>query len=104
MVAACVTMKITCDIINTNLCISTISWIGSRGADNMSGDVLGVSCQRSEFLLTKMRPPRMSIEMLVQLEPIKIPARDKSLSFSTREGGIANIMVSRSVKIWKLTF
>ena len=70
----------------------------------MSGVVLGVGFRGSEFVLMKSRLPRLPIERLAHWELVKIPAIEKYVSFSTREGGIANIMVSRSVKIWKLTF
>ena len=81
---------------------STISWSGSRGADNISGYVLVVGWWRSEGLLMKMRLTSMSIERLARRELVKILSGEKSISFSTWEDGIANVMVDRRVSIGNL--
>ena len=71
MLVARVTVQIICSGINDNFSSSTISLSCSIGAENISGGVLGVGCQRSEFLLIKSRLPSMSIESLAQIELVK---------------------------------
>ena len=77
---------------------------GSRGAYNVSSGVLGFLCQRYEFILIKRRLPITSIERLTHREVVKITARDKYPSYSTWEGGMANIMVARRVSIGDYLF